>query len=56
MDLLVLQDVGEVGPEFGEQSAFASEGVVRWPELTADGRAIPKPAFAALRRLAATAP
>ena len=42
------------GPEFGPQSAFASEGVVRWPQLAAGGRAIPKPAFAALRRLAAT--
>ena len=41
------------GPEFGSQSAFASEGVVRWPQLGAGGRAIPKPAFAALRRLAA---
>ena len=40
------------GPEFGAASAFASEGVVRWPQLAADGRAIPKPAFAALRRLA----
>ena len=42
------------GPEFGPQSAFASEGIVHWPELTADGRAIPKPAFAALRRVAMT--
>lgn len=42
------------GPEFGAQSAFASEGVVRWPQLSATGRAIPKPAFAALRRLAVT--
>jgi hypothetical protein len=42
------------GPEFGFQSAFASEGVVRWPQLAADGRAIPKPAFAALRRLSTT--
>jgi hypothetical protein len=42
------------GPEFGPRSAFASEGVVRWPQLTAAGRAVPKPAFAALRRLAAT--
>jgi hypothetical protein len=40
------------GPEFGPQSAFASEGVVRWPQLAADGSAIPKPAFGALRRLA----
>jgi hypothetical protein len=40
------------GPEFGPQSAFASEGVVRWPQLGADGRAIPKPAFAALRGFA----
>jgi hypothetical protein len=40
------------GPEFGAQSAFASEGVVRWPQLAADGRVIPKPAFFALRRLA----
>jgi hypothetical protein len=40
------------GPEFGPQSAFASEGVVRWPQLAPDGRAIPKPAFGALRRLA----
>ena len=40
------------GPELGPQSAFASEGVVRWPQLAADGRAIPKPAFGALRRLA----
>ncbi len=40
------------GPEFGAKSAFASEGVVRWPQLAADGRVIPKPAFFALRRLA----
>jgi hypothetical protein len=45
------------GPEFGPQSAFSSEGIVRWPQLAADGRAIPKAAFGALRRLAAaTAP
>ncbi len=43
------------GPEFGPQSAFASEGVVRWPQLGAAGKVIPKPAFAALRRLAVTA-
>ena len=40
------------GPEFGPESAFASEGVVRWPQLDAAGNVIPKPAFAALRRLA----
>ena len=40
------------GPEFGPQSAFASEGVVRWPQLSADGRVIRKPAFGALQRLA----
>jgi len=39
-------------PEFGTESAYASEGVVRWPELDG-GRAIPKPAFWALRDLAA---
>jgi len=43
------------GPEFGALSAFASEGVVRWPQLGADGRAIRKPAFAALRWLALSA-
>jgi hypothetical protein len=43
------------GPEFGERSAFASEGLVRWPELGPDGRAVAKPAFGALRRLALTA-
>jgi hypothetical protein len=42
------------GPEFGPESAFASEGVVRWPQLSPTGLAIPKPAFAALRRLAGT--
>ena len=40
-------------PEFPPDSAFASEGVVRWPRLTADGRPYPKPAFQALRALAA---
>ena len=40
-------------PEFGPESAFASEGILRWPGLTADGRAYPKPAFWALKALAA---
>jgi hypothetical protein len=40
-------------PEFGPDSGFASEGVVRWPQLAADGRPVPKRAFNALRRLAA---
>jgi hypothetical protein len=40
-------------PEFGPQSPYASEGVVLWPQLAADGRAVPKPAFWALRALAA---
>ena len=40
-------------PEFPPDSAFASEGVVRWPRLAADGRPYPKPAFHALRALAA---
>jgi hypothetical protein len=39
--------------EFGRASPFASEGVVLWPRLDRDGRARPKPAFWALRRLAA---
>lgn len=42
------------GPEFGDDSAFASEGLVYWPGLGPDGSAIAKPAFAALRRLALT--
>ena len=37
-------------PEFGPDSGFASEGVVRWPQLAADGRPYPKPAYWALRR------
>ena len=40
-------------PEFGADSGFASEGVVRWPELGRDGRPYPKRAFWALARLAA---
>ena len=40
-------------PEFSPDSPFASEGVVRWPTLTADGRAHLKPAFRALKALAA---
>jgi hypothetical protein len=40
------------GPEFGPSSAFASEGVVRWPTIV-DGRAVYKPAFATLVKLAA---
>jgi hypothetical protein len=40
------------GPEFGPSSPFASEGIVRWPTIV-DGRAVYKPAFAALVRLAA---
>ena len=40
-------------PEFGPASQYASEGVVLWPQLTPDGRAIPKPAYWALRALAA---
>jgi hypothetical protein len=40
-------------PEFGPLSPYASEGVVLWPRLGAGGRAVPKPAFWALRALAA---
>ena len=40
-------------PEFGADSGFASEGVVRWPQLTPDGRPYPKRAYWALRALAA---
>jgi hypothetical protein len=40
-------------PEFGPDSGFASEGVVRWPELATDGRPYPKRSFWALKRLAA---
>ena len=40
-------------PEFSPDSPFASEGVVRWPKLTADGRPHVKPAFRALKALAA---
>ncbi len=39
-------------PEFGPDSGFASEGVVRWP-LTPYGGPYPKRAFWALRALAA---
>lgn len=39
--------------EFGPGSGFASEGVVRWPRLNAAGRPHPKPAFRALKALAA---
>jgi hypothetical protein len=39
--------------EFGRDSPFSSEGVLRWPRLESDGRARAKPAFWALRRLAA---
>jgi hypothetical protein len=38
--------------EFGRASPFSSEGVVRWPRLSKDGRVRSKPAFWALRRLA----
>jgi hypothetical protein len=38
--------------EFGPDSVFASEGVLRWPRLDSAGRARPKPAFWTLRRLA----
>jgi hypothetical protein len=38
--------------EFGRDSPFASEGILRWPRLDRLGRARPKPAFWALRRLA----
>ncbi|HEY6691203.1 MAG TPA: hypothetical protein VI006_00040 [Solirubrobacteraceae bacterium] len=40
--------------EFGRASPFASEGVLRWPRLDRDGRARPKPAYWAVRRVAAT--
>ena len=40
-------------PEFGSASPYASEGVVLWPQLAPDGRAIPKPAYWALRAQAA---
>jgi hypothetical protein len=42
------------GPEFGRTSPFASEGIVRWPRLTTAGRVVTKPAFATVKRLAAT--
>jgi hypothetical protein len=38
--------------EFGRGSPFGSEGVLRWPRLDRDGNARPKPAYAAVRRLA----
>jgi hypothetical protein len=38
--------------EFGRASPFGSEGVLRWPRLDRRGRARPKPAYAAVRRLA----
>jgi hypothetical protein len=38
--------------EFGRDSPFASEGVVRWPRLDRQGRARAKPAYAAVHRLA----
>jgi hypothetical protein len=38
--------------EFGRASPFASEGVLQWPRLDRAGRARPKPAYWALRRLA----
>ena len=41
--------------EFGRDSPFASEGIVLWPRLNRRGRARPKPAFRAVRRLAARA-
>jgi hypothetical protein len=41
-------------PEFGPLSPFSSEGVARWPQLTADGRLYLKPAFWALKALAAS--
>lgn len=40
------------GPEFGQSSPFASEGLVRWPAIV-DGRAVYKPAFATVATLAA---
>ena len=40
------------GPEFGQSSPYASEGLVRWPSLVA-GRAVCKPAFWAVASLAA---
>ena len=40
------------GPEFGQSSPFASEGIVRWPTIV-DGRALYKPAFATIVALAA---
>jgi hypothetical protein len=40
-------------PEFGPESPYASEGVVAWPRLGDDGRAIVKPAYWALLALAA---
>jgi sugar phosphate isomerase/epimerase len=39
--------------EFGRASPFASEGILRWPQLDRRGRARPKPAFWAVWRLAA---
>jgi hypothetical protein len=38
--------------EFGRASPFASEGILLWPRLDRQGRARPKPAFRAVRRLA----
>jgi hypothetical protein len=40
------------GPEFGQSSPYASEGLVRWPSLVA-GRVVCKPAFWAVAALAA---
>ena len=40
------------GPEFGQSSPFASEGIVGWPAIV-DGRAVYKPAFATVVTLAA---
>jgi hypothetical protein len=39
-------------PEFGPASRYASEGVVAWPQLGADGRALLKPAYWSLLLLA----
>jgi hypothetical protein len=38
--------------EFGRGSPFSSEGILLWPRLDRHGRARPKPAFWAVRRLA----
>jgi len=42
-------------PELGEDSPYASEGIVQWPALAGDGGVIARPAYWALLGLAAAA-